>query len=116
MLPKSVLSTISTDAPSPNNQVDYLSDWYVTFNSIPYNMSVLFKGPLLYSTVCTNNNDIHYDRLNPFKNTVKNCLLQQQKLEDTENWASSNFVLHNISGLRSSARIQNIEPVNYNES
>ena len=115
MLPTSVTRTISPDSPLPTTHTAYRSDWYSTYNSSPYNASTFFKGPLLYSSIMTNNNELNSTNINTYKRNLKTYLLKVQSSGDILEWSPRNFKLTNIQGLRSSARIKSQSAVTYSE-
>ncbi len=116
MLPSSVRGIFHTDSPSPTTQIDHTLDWYATYNSTPYNTSVFFKGPMLYTELMTDNNDkIINENVNSFKNTVKSYLHSVQCSGNETEWSPENFKLYHIAGLRRSARIGTQPAVNYFE-
>ena len=116
LLPDSVVQTISPDSPSTTTNTDYNSDWYSKYNSIPYNNTIFFKGPLLYTSVMTDNTVLHNTNPNTFKSRLKTYILGVQSRGNTEEWSPENFKINSITGLRSSARIKCIRsPVDYTE-
>ena len=72
-----------------------------------YRKSVFFKGPLL----SINPNFI--DTIHPettvdvkvIKRTLKCVMFDNQSMGENEEWTANNFILNNIPGLRSSARL-----------
>ena len=115
MLPQSVRQTIAPDSPSPLNNTDYNSDWYVKYNYIPYKTSTFYKGPMLYNSIITDTTDLNYKSTDTFKKSLKAYLLGVQSSGFSEEWCASNFKLINPAGLRSSSRIKNHTIVNYAE-
>ena len=116
LLPDSVVQTISPDSPSTTTNTDYNSDWYSKYNSIPYNNTIFFKGPLLYTNVMTDNTVLLNSNPNTFKSRLKTYILDVQSRGNTEEWGPENFKINSITGLRSSARIKCIRsPVDYTE-
>ena len=114
LLPLSVKQTISSDSPSPDTVSDYTSEWYSTYNSSPYNTSVFFKGPLLYTSIMSDNDNIKNVGPNSFKNSITEYLHNVQCPDHDENeWNSSNFPLYSIAGLRRSDRIRSQPAVYY---
>ena len=106
LLSISVRQTISHDSPSPKH-TDYYSDWYTKYSSTPYNTSIFFKGPLLYTHVMTETTELNnVNSYNPesYKRTIKAYLMKLQSTGDTHEWCSDNFLLTNLPGLRKSAR------------
>ena len=113
-LPYLVRHTISPDSPSPSSPSDYTSDWYTTYNRTPYNTSVFFKGPLLFSKIMTENNNIANTSINSYKRSIKLYLHTVQSSSNSEEWSADNFLLNCITGLRRSERIKDQPAVNYN--
>ena len=115
MLPLSVANTISADSPSPSNSISYRSNWYIKYNSVPYNMSTFFKGPLLYKNIMSDAREVNNTNTNTFKSGIKSYLMNIQASCDVIEWSPSNFILYSITGLRSSARLLDRFPVSYSE-
>ena len=112
-LPTSISNTISTDSPSLLAPTDYTSDWYKTHNCPPFNTSIFFKGPLLYSQVMTDNINISNIHIHSFKRSIKSFIFSVQSSDSPDEWHPNNFILHCINGLRKSVRIKNQPAVNY---
>ena len=107
ILPPSVKSTISGFAPSPNCKLDHKSDWYSTYNTTPYNSSIFFKGPLLYTDIIIGHPLLYTNTsIQSFKKNIKKYLLEVQCSGNTQEWEPTNFKLQKIVGLRSSQRIK----------
>ena len=104
-LPDSVRQTIPSHALSVNANNDYCSEWYTTYNSIPFNKTTFFKGPLLYNNIMTDNPQLHYISRDNFKKQSKIYLIKVQSSGDILEWQTDNFKLTNITGLRRSARL-----------
>ena len=115
LLPPAVRQTISSDSPSPFCPVDYTSEWYSDYNAAPYNTSVFFKGPLLYTDILTDNDNIKNETLNSFKNSLTSYLHSIQCSGDNYEWTPGNFKLYSIVGLRRSNRLRTQPPANYSE-
>ena len=118
LLSPSVVLTISPDSPSPYTPTDYTTEWYSTHNTVPFNTSVFFKGPLLYTDIMTDNDYIKNDGINPiksFKNSATSYLHRLQCSGDSNEWILDNFKLYSITGLRRSDRLRTQPTVNYNE-
>ena len=115
LLPRSVRDTFHTDSPNPTAPTDYTSEWYTTYNRTPYNNTVFFKGPLLYTQLMINTDLIKNGNPNRFKNTVKSYLHKVQSSGNETEWSPENFKLNQIAGLRQSARIRSQPAVNYSE-
>ena len=113
LLPISVLQTIPSDSPSPTNPTDHTSDWYLKYNSNPYNMSTFFKGPLLSNTILTENTQFKNTNDLTFKRTLKLYLIARQSLDNPAEWGPNNFSLFHIPGLRRSDRIKNLIKIDY---
>ncbi len=117
LLPRSVLNTIADESPSPLNIVNHSSRWYQKYNTTVYRMSVFFKGPILYAHICKSNAVIDCNNKYKYKTNVKFHLLKDiQCLGTLNEWTPTNFPLYNIMGLRSSDRIKQAVPINYNET
>ena len=112
-LPISIRNTISPDSPSPSVSPDNTSDWYKTHNCTPFNTSVFFKGPLLYSQIMTDNDTISNTNIHSYKRGIKSHIFTVQSSESPEEWSSNNFQLYCIMGLRKSVRIKDQPAVNY---
>ena len=116
LLPKSVLDTVTKEPLTPS-QNSYLSEWYQTHNTPTYRMTTYFKGPILFNDFINNPDNywITLDNLNRFKINVKTYLIRDvQCASKTENlnlndadveWLPENFPLYQMTGLRSSARL-----------
>ena len=104
-LPQSIINLIPANAPT--NILDHSSNWYITYNSHPYNKTVFFKGPMLYTDITCTNQEIYLPAITKvtFKKRIKNYLLTIQKTGDREEWESTNFKLNCMTGLRRSKRI-----------
>ena len=107
LLPSAITHLIPPDAPSPTCTTDHNSSWYATYNSQPFNKSIFFKGPILYTDIMNNHEEILSPavRKQSFKKRVKKCILNLQKAGDNDEWESDNFKLLSIAGLRRSKRI-----------
>ena len=119
LLPSSVRQTISPDSPSPSSETDYTSDWYSTHNRSPYNTSIFFKGPLLYTSITADRNrgydNVLFENPNRYKNNIRSYLQDVQCSGDSNDWTSDNFKLYSVVGLRRSDRIRTQPAVNYRE-
>ena len=104
-LPASIRETISHHAPTQNSITDYCSDWYTEFNCKPYNTSMFFKGPLLYTDIMTNNTHLQNISVDSYKKRIKIYLLDIQSSGSCQEWQFENFKLTNIPGLRRSNRL-----------
>ena len=113
LLSTSVIQTISPDSPSPSSPTEYSSDWYSKYNSIPYNTSTFFRGPLLYYNIMTDNTELNNTNSNTYKRSLKTYLLKVQSLGDIDEWSPENFKLTSIIGLKSSGRIKSQSAVDY---
>ena len=105
LLPPSVKSTFTDNGLKP----DYSSNWYSVYNSIPFNTSTFFKGPLLYFHILSLSTDNELIQLNSppvFKNRIKKTLLRIQGSGNPMEWEHGNFLLNNLPGARRSSRIQ----------
>ena len=115
LLPTSVTQIIAPDSPSPESPSDYRSDWYSKYNSTPYNASIFFKGPLLYTHITKDSTELNNTSLNSYKSSLKAYLLKVQSSGAPNEWHPSNFKLTYVPGLRHSARIKAKPVVNYTE-
>ena len=108
-LPKAVRVTISPDSPSPSsNSSDNHNDWFSKYSSTPYNTSIFFKGPLLYTSIMSNNPELDTrNTSNPdsYKTKIKAYLVNVQKTGDSDEWSSENVLLTNLPGIRKSTRL-----------
>ena len=115
LLPTSVTQIISPDSPSPEHPTDYSSDWYLKYNFTPYNTSLFFKGPLLYTDLTTHYKELGNTNLNSYKRSLKTYLLELQSSGDPSEWQPYNFRLAYLPGLRNSNRIKKQLVTNYTE-
>lgn len=107
LLPVSVVNLIPPNAPNPSctdNQIDYCSSWYQEFNSVPYNTSTFFKGPLLHYDILTNIPSLGCTNISTHNKKVKAYLMDFQNSGDPDEWTPGNFRLLNLPGMRSSQR------------
>ena len=113
-IPLSIRQLIPNDSPSMTQVSDYCSEWYSKYNSYPYNRSVFFKGPLLYTDIISSEPEFYSPNISKasFKTKIKKFLLSIQGAGDNNEWESANFKLMAMSGLRRSERIiaQSIPP------
>ncbi len=117
-LPRSVLDKIDQSylATSTNDQPLYLTEWYQTYNTPYFRMSMFFKCPLIYTKLKCNNEWITYNNPNIFKSNIKSHLLVDAQLHGpTDEWIPENFPLYQIIGFRSSARLKAKTQINYSE-
>ena len=112
LLPTSVLQTICPNSPVPSSNTDYCTDWYSKYNSIPYNNSLFFIGPLLYTNIMSNN-VVKNTNTNTFKSSIKAYIFGIQSSVNEEEWKPVNFKLNNIPGLRKSNRVKFQSAVDY---
>ena len=112
-LPILVKQAIAYDIPTPGRAVDFMSDWYMTYNSIPFNKTVFFKAPLLYYNVMsdylTHHTIENIRNINIFKQHIKAHLLSLQNTGSENEWQSANFMLTSMQGIRTSNRLKGIE-------
>lgn len=108
-LPQSIIQLIPSNSPSPTTPVENCSSWYSMYNSIPYNKTIFFKGPILFADVMSIANVDHnvptYSKP-VFKNWCKKYLLSIQREGDPNEWESNNFKLYSLIGIRRSDRIK----------
>ena len=107
-LPPSIVQTIPPNIPTIESDHRTSADWLSIYSNYKFKNSIFFKGPLLFispefdntlTLACFQNYNVH-------KKTTKNMLLSQQRNNDDEDWPA--FLLHNIPGLRKSARSNNL--------
>ena len=105
-IPQTIKHLIPPTAPNPENVVDYSSDWYTIYNSYPYNKSIFFKGPILFTDIVNEEHERYSHTTNSVsvKKITKKCLLNTQKAGNEEEWENSNFKLMELTGLRRSKR------------
>ena len=112
-LPILVKQAIAYDIPTPGTAVDFMSDWYMTYNSIPFNKTVFFKAPLLYYNVMsdylTHHTIENIRNINIFKQHIKAHLVGLQNTGSEKEWQSANFMLTSMQGIRTSNRLKGIE-------
>ena len=106
MLPKSISSLISPDAPTNTSTFESSSKWLESFGTPIYRQSIFYKGPLLalreeYDELSTS---IHKGYLKAYKNRVKGKLFETQFSGDEIEWDPENFAINHIPGLRKSER------------
>ena len=106
-IPQTIKQLIPANAPNPEDLVDHNSSWYSIYNSHPYNKSIFFKGPILYTDIINDEPEMYSQATNSvsIKKITKKCLLNIQKTGDEEEWESANFKLMALTGLRRSERI-----------
>ena len=107
LLPISVRLVIADDAPIPGSTYETRNAWLTIYGDTVYRKSVFFKGPLLsinpnfIDTICTETTvDVKV-----IKRKLKCAMLDIQSMGENEEWTAKNFILNNIPGLRSSARL-----------
>ena len=110
-LPPSIIQLIPEDSPIIKPVSDYHSDWYAKYNSIPFNSTVFFKGPLLYTDIIStliseSEGYIPGASKASFKTRIKAFLLTLQEAGDKYEWEGENFKLMAITGLRKSERLK----------
>ena len=109
MLPVSVRQTVSPDSPSPNlTSTDYHNEWFTKYSSTPYNTSIFFKGPLLYTNIMNNNSELNISNIfkpESYKRSIKTYIIKTQSSGNNIEWVSENFLLTNLPGIRKSTRI-----------
>ncbi len=119
LLPSSVRQTICSDSPSPSTLTDYTSDWYSKHNRTPYNTSVFFKGPLLYTSITAERNighgTVQHENPSTYKYNIRAYLQNVQNSGNSMEWLAENFKLYSVAGLRISERIKSQPAVDYNE-
>lgn len=108
-LPLAIVQLIPPDAPNPMDTIepDYNSSWYTTYSSQPFDKTIFFKGPILFNDIVHECPEIlmpHSNKQSLIK-SIKKHILNFQKLGDDSEWASVNFKLIGLTGLRRSKRI-----------
>ena len=108
-LPTSIVETISTNAPIIGSTHEDCTDWLSEFSYTKYQNSIYYKGPLLFTEIASANKNINLCYSDSsLKSSIKTTLREIQKQGDAMEWQSVNFKLYNISGLRKSSRIANL--------
>ena len=104
LLPISVRLVIADDAPIPGSTYETSNAWLTIY---VYRKSVFFKGPML--SINPNFIDTIYPEstvdVKVIKRKLKCAMFDIQSMGENEEWTAKNFILNNISGLRSSARL-----------
>ena len=104
LLPISVRLVIADDAPIPGSTSNA---WLTIYGDTVYQKSVFFKGPLL--SINPNFIDTIYPEttvdVKVIKRKLKCVMFDIQSMGENEEWTANNFILNNIPGLRSSARL-----------
>ena len=104
LLPPSINATISKDSPVHGSTHETCESWLKFYDNNIYRNSVFYKGPLLplSSTIEENLPLASFITMKAYKRNVKHALLDIQSAGEKYLWENSNFVLHNIKGLRKS--------------
>ena len=104
ILPVSISSLISPNAPTHKSTFESSSDWLENFGTPIYQHSIFYKGVLLYLREEFNElpTSINKGYLKCYKNRVKCKLLEIQSKGDDNEWVPENFSINYISGLRKS--------------
>ena len=107
LLPISVRLVIADDAPIPGSTYETSNAWLTIYGDTVYRKSVFFKGPLL--SINPNFIDTIYPEttvdVKVIKRKLKCVMFDIQSMGENEEWTANNFILNNIPGLRSSARL-----------
>ena len=105
-LPKSICDIFKEFSIELEQISDIPNTWLDKYNTNNYRNSIFFKAPMLYLDYRSLNVDEipQCETINPHKRFVKKVLLEYQSSGDTNEWESSNNILINISGPRSSKR------------
>ena len=111
-LPPPVAKTIHENVPTRNSEVitEASYDLFNDYNTASYRNSIFFNGPLLFVDASIDEafNSVSCQSLKAFKSQCKKTILKLQKGDDCVNeWSTSKFLLHEISGLRRSTRNRN---------
>ena len=103
-LPISIRNTVPINIPDLGATYETNQDWLNLYGNNLYRKTIFFKGPLIAisdSNIAITTLPTLFS-LNLYKNSAKRFLLAQQSEGDSDEWP--NFLLHNIQGLRRSAR------------
>ena len=107
LLPISVRLVIADDAPIPGSTYETSHAWLTIYGDTVYRKSVFFKGPLL--SINPNFIDTIFPEttvdVKVIKRKLKCAMFDIQSMGENEEWTAKNFILNNIPGLRSSARL-----------
>ena len=91
----------------PGSTYETSNAWLTIYGDTVYRKSVFFKGPLL--SINPNFIDTIYPEttvdVNVIKRKLKCVMFDIQSMGENEEWTANNFLLNNIPGLRSSARL-----------
>ena len=109
-IPQSVGTTISPNAPTRGSNYETCDEWLDNYGTNVYRKSFFFKGPVIYSDPSTLVLDTPaaLRSIDAYKSNVKRFLLSIQEKGEGDEWHQDNFMLHNIQGLRKSARLQQL--------
>jgi exonuclease III len=109
MIPKSVGTTISPNAPTSGSNYETCEDWLNVYGSFVFRKSFFFKGPLIFSDPSTYviETPVALRSIDGYKHSVKRFMLAAQGRGEADEWHHENFILYNIQGLRKSVRLQN---------
>ena len=107
-LPSSIHDIIPHNSPSHLLTPEQCSDWYEKYNNHPFNKTIFFKGPLLYTDIINSNPNLNLPCTSKasFKQQAKSYILGIQAAGDSFEWETNNFKLLNLTGLRRSNRIK----------
>jgi len=111
-LPPPVAKTIHENVPTRNSEIiaEASFDWFNDYNTATYRNSIFFNGPLLFVDASIDEafNSVSCQSLKAFKSQCRKTILKLQRGDDCVNeWSTSKFPIHEISGLRRSTRNRN---------
>jgi len=111
-LPPPVAKTIHENVPTRNSEIiaEASFDWFNDYNTATYRNSIFFNGPLLFVDASIDEafNSVSCQSLKAFKSQCRKTILKLQRGDDCVNeWSTSKFLIHEISGLRRSTRNRN---------
>ena len=106
MLPTSISSLISHDAPTNTSTFESSSNWLDTFGTNIYRHSIFYKGPLLSLREEFKDLSTSIGFLKSYKSKVKSKLFEAQSKGEEIEWVPENLLINYIPGLRRSERLQ----------
>ena len=106
-LPISLRETIPENGPILGSTHETCEDWLLTYNNHIYRASIFYKCPLLtiMPDLAALTTPTSLVKISIYKNNAKKALLNVQAGGRESEWQDDNFILHNIPGLRRSARL-----------
>ena len=101
LLPISIRLVIADDAPIPGSTYETSNVWLTIYGDTVYRKSVLSINPnfieIIYPETTVD--------VKVIKRKLKCAMFDIQSMGENEEWTAKNFILNNIPGLRSSARL-----------